>query len=200
MKVFGRALSMPERPGLRKTETLISSGVFLAVLAAIGAAFLLRDLVTPEQAGYGGVALASLVASAGFIIPVPALFAVCGASTVLVPLLVGLIAGTSETVGELSGYFLGYSGRGVVRRSRLYRRLEPWMQQRGWLLLFLLSLVPNPVFDVVGVAAGTLRYPLLGFLGTVWVGKALKFVIFAYACAYSVAWLKGLFELLSLRF
>ena len=55
MKVFGRALSMPGRPDVRKTETQIRLGVFLAVLAAIAAAFLLRGQLTLDQAGYGGL-------------------------------------------------------------------------------------------------------------------------------------------------
>ena len=190
-----RALAMPTRWDWRNPNTLLRVGILLAVVAASATALLLRDQLTLTQAGYGGVALASLVASAGLIIPVPALGAVCAASVFLNPALLGLVAGTSESVGELTGYFLGYSGRDMVRRSRLYRRLEPLVRRRGWLPLFLVSLVPNPIFDIIGIAAGALRYPLWGFLGVVWVGKTLKFMIFAYACRYSLAWLTEVFGL-----
>lgn len=155
----------------------------------MGTVFLMRDRIGLTQVGYGGVALAALVASAGLIIPVPALAAVCTASLFLNPLLVGVIAAVSESVGELSGYFLGYSGRGVIHNSRLYIRLEAWMRRRGWLVLFLVSLVPNPVFDVVGIVAGALRYPILGFLGIILAGKLVKFIVIAYACAFSIEWL-----------
>jgi len=111
------------------------------------------------------------------------------------PLLVGLIAGSAESVGELSGYYLGYTGRDVLARSRLYQRLESWMRRRGWLLLFVVSLIPNPIFDVVGIAAGALRYPIWGFLAVVWVGKVLKFLVFAYACNAGADWLTGVFGL-----
>ena len=103
--------------------------------------------------------------------PVPALAAVCTSSVFLIPLLAGLIAGSSEAVGELTGYFLGYTGLDIRRWGHLYQRLETWMRRRGWLVLFLVSLIPNPIFDVVGVAAGALRYPLLGFPSVVWVGQ-----------------------------
>ena len=195
MNKLVRALSMPARLDWRNPNTLIRVGILLSVLIASATALLLRDQFTLTQAGYGGVALASLIASAGLIIPVPALGAVCAASIFLNPALLGLVAGTSESVGELTGYFLGYSGRDMVRRSRLYRRLEPLVRRRGWLPLFLVSLVPNPIFDIIGIAAGTLRYPLWGFLGVVWVGKTLKFMIFAYACRYSLAWLTEVFGL-----
>ena len=69
---------------------------------------------------------------------------VCAASAFLVPLYVGLVAGGAETVGELTGYFLGCSGRGVVGEGRVSQWLGTWMRRRGWLLLFLLAFLPNP--------------------------------------------------------
>jgi len=193
MNSLVRVLSAPARWDWRDPGTLIRVGILLAVLAASATALLLRDQLTPAQAGYGGVALASLIASAGLIIPVPALGAVCAGGVFLNPALLGLIAGTSESVGELTGYFLGYSGRDMARRSRLYNRLESLVRRRGWLPLFMVSLVPNPIFDIIGIAAGALRYPLWSFLSIVWVGKTIKFITFAYACKYSLAWLTQVF-------
>jgi len=195
MNSLVRVLSAPARWDWRNPGTLIRIGILLSVLAASASAFLLRDQLTPAQAGYGGVALASLIASAGLIIPVPALGAVCAGAIFLNPALLGLIAGTSESVGELTGYFLGYSGRDMARRYRLYNRLESLVRRRGWLPLFLVSLVPNPIFDIVGIAAGALRYPLWSFLSIVWVGKTIKFITFAYACKYSLAWLTQVFSI-----
>ena len=122
-----------------------------------------------------------------------ALATACTAGALLNPLYVGLIAGSAGTLGELTGYYLGYSGQGVVEGNRFYVKTEGWMRRRGLLLLFLVSLIPNPFFDVVGIAAGALRYPIWRFLGVVLVGKGMKFLIFAYACAYSVEWLTELF-------
>ena len=195
MNKLVRVLATPARVDWRDPNTLIRIVIILAVVTASATALLLRDQLTLTQAGYGGVALASLVASAGLIIPVPALGAVCAGGVFLNPALLGLIAGTSETVGELTGYFLGYSGRDVATKTRLYNRLEPLVRRRGWLPLFLVSLVPNPIFDIIGIAAGALRYPLWSFLGVVWIGKTLKFITFAYACKYSLAWLTEVFGL-----
>jgi membrane protein YqaA with SNARE-associated domain len=179
----------------RKPENLVRLGILALVIVAIATALLLRDNFGASQVGYGAVALSALVASAGLVIPVPALATACATAIYLNPLWVGLIAGTAEAAGELSGYYLGYTGRDVLARSRMYQRLEGWMRQRGWLLLFLVSLVPNPIFDVVGIAAGALRYPIWGFLAVVWVGKVLKFLVFAYACTAGADWLTGIFGL-----
>ena len=60
-------------------------------------------------------------------------------------------------------------------------------------MIFIVSLIPNPIFDVVGIAAGALRYSIWGFLAVVWTGKVLKFLIFAYACTAGAGWLTGVF-------
>ena len=177
----------------RKTENLVRLGILGLVIAAIVTALLLRDNFGASEVGYGAVALSSLVASAGLLIPVPALATACATAIFLNPFLVGLIAGTAESAGELSGYYLGYTGRDMLARNRIYQRLEGWLRRRGWLLLFVVSLIPNPVFDVVGIAAGALRYPIWGFLAVVWVGKVLKFLVFAYACTAGANWLTSVF-------
>lgn len=195
MNLLSRSAGATLRHRWRNPESLLRLGVFLAALALAGAAFLLYRRLDLTQIGYGAVGLTALVASGGLIIPVPALATSCTASAFLNPVFIGLIAGTGETLGELTGYFLGYSGRGVMQNGRLYQRLEGWMRRRGWLVLFLLSLIPNPIFDVAGVAAGALRYSLWNFLGIVWVGKLMKFLVIAYSCSYSIEWLTGLFGL-----
>ena len=177
----------------RKPENLVRLGILIVVISAIVAALLLRNNFGASEVGYGAVALSALVASAGLVIPVPALATACATATFLDPSWVGIIAGTAESAGELSSYYLGYTGRDVLARNRVYQRLAHWMRRRGWLLLFLVSLVPNPIFDVVGIAAGALRYPGWGFLAVVWVGKLLKFLVFAYACQAGTDWLTGIF-------
>lgn len=195
MRFVGRAASISTRFNFTQPKNLIRLGILSLVIISIIAALLLRDDFGASQVGYGAVALSALVASAGIIIPVPALATACATAIFLNPFLVGVIAGSAETVGELSGYYLGYTGRDALAKSRLYQRMERWMRRRGWLLLFVVSLVPNPIFDVVGIAAGALRYPIFGFLAVVWVGKVVKFLVFAYACTAGADWLTSVFGL-----
>lgn len=193
MRFIGSAGALAGKIDMRRRRNLVSLGIFLAVVAVAAAAIVFRQSITLSQAGYAGVALTALVASGGLVLPVPALAAACTAGALLNPWIVALVAGGAEGVGELTGYFLGYSGQGIVSRRRFYQRLEGWMRRRGWLVLFLVALVPNPVFDVVGITAGALRYPLWRFLAVVWAGKIIKFGAIAYACTYSVGWLLDLF-------
>ena len=166
----------------------------LAVVAAVAViALLLQDRIDWSRISYGAVAASVLLASGGLVVPVPALAITCTTSTFLNPAAVAVIAGLAGTVGELTGYFLGLSGSGVFERRRFYHRVEGWMRKRGWLLLFVISAVPNPLFDVAGIAAGALRYPLWRYLVAVGLGKQVKFFMIAYACHYSLQGIKGAF-------
>ncbi len=157
----------------------------LVIIVFIVLVVLLRDhLPSPRTAGYPGVFILNLIGSGGLVVPAPALASVCfGASVLgLVPVLVGLLAATAETLGGMTGYLAGVSGQGLVERLPLYRRLEPWVRRRGGIALFVLAVVPNPIFDVAGVAAGSLRYSLPQFLAVVFAGKVIKDVAVAYLC------------------
>ena len=165
--------------------------LFLAIALIGGAsALLLHSGADVESLGYPGVFLLSFLGSFAMVLPVPGLIAVCGAGGIeLNPLLVGLLSGTGETIGEISGYGVGYGGRGVFENSRLrgvIDKLEVWMQRRGTLVLFLVSAIPNPIFDLVGIAAGGARYPVAKFFAIVFVGKTLKGVLVASTCFYGV--------------
>jgi uncharacterized membrane protein YdjX (TVP38/TMEM64 family) len=60
------------------------------------------------------------------------------------------------------------------------------MEQRGDITIFVLSVIPNPFFDLAGIAAGTLRYPLWRFLLACWLGKTIKTTVVAWAGSQSI--------------
>lgn len=182
---------------LRRLVVSWPGRIAIAVLvgAVSVAGYLVYSRVEAAGLGYGAVAAAVLVASGGLVVPVPALAITCGSAAFLHPAAVAVIAGAAGTLGELTGYFLGYSGSDAVGRGRFYGRVEGWMRRRGWLILFIISAVPNPLFDIAGIAAGVLRYPLWRYLLAVGAGKQVKFFMVAYACRYSLSGLKDLFGL-----
>ncbi|KKL08822.1 hypothetical protein LCGC14_2572030, partial [marine sediment metagenome] len=52
--------------------------------------------------------------------------------------------------------------------------VQRWMERRGTLTMFLLSIFPNPLFDLAGVAAGAVRMPIRRFFPAVLAGKVIK--------------------------
>jgi len=151
------------------------------LLASIGitvAIILLRDqLGNFAVYGYPGIFLVNLIGNATLILPAPAYAAVFAVGGVMNPVLVGIVGGLGAALGEMTGYLAGVGGRPVVKNRRLYERLEGWMHRRGMMVvIFLLALVPNPIFDVGGLLAGALRMPVLRFLLACWAGKTVRLI------------------------
>jgi len=133
---------------------------------------------------YVGIFVISAAASATLIIPIPGLAMTSLIGTLSVspwdPLLIGISSGLGATLGETTGYLLGYSGRMAIPYTRTYEKVVGWMGRWGSLTIFLLALLPNPLFDVAGLAAGILKYPLWKFLLVGAAGRLPKHIFFAY--------------------
>ncbi len=163
-----------------------------AVAITLAIAAFRNELARFERYGYPGVFLVSLLGNATVVFPAPSLAVVFGMGGVLNPLLVGLVAGVGEALGELTGYLAGYGGQAVIEDWKMYERLESWMQRNGVATIFALSLIPNLFFDLAGIAAGAMRFPLGIFLLICWLGKTIKTLCVAFAGAYSIGFIERL--------
>jgi len=170
----------------------------LALLAFVAISVLVisvRDRVQEFAAwGYPGIFLIALLSNATVFLPAPGVAVVFTMGSVFNPLLVGLVAGTGGAIGELSGYLAGFSSQGMVEHSDTYKRILPWVQKYGGWAILVLSAIPNPFFDLAGLAAGVSKIPMLHFLLFCWVGQCIKMTAFAYAGASSVTWLLELMK------
>lgn len=166
----------------------------VAILSSLAAALYFRDRIQELRPfGYAAIFLAGLVSNATLIFPVPGLAVTAVMGGVFNPWLVGLAGGVGQALGELTGYMAGYSGQTWVDGNPTYNRLTSWMQRYGIWTIFALALIPNPVFDLGGMAAGALRFPLGKFLVSCTAGKVLKNVIIAWAAYYGFETLLKLF-------
>ncbi|MBC7315545.1 MAG: VTT domain-containing protein [Chloroflexi bacterium] len=136
--------------------------------------------------GYLGIFLISALGNATVVFPVPSLAVVFAGGGVFNPVLVGLVAGLGEPLGELTGYLAGYGGSAVVENGGRFAAVRSWMARRGFLTLFVLSAIPNPLFDLAGITAGMLHYPIGKFLLACWLGKTTKALIIAALGALSI--------------
>ncbi|NIM92557.1 MAG: hypothetical protein GTO18_02425 [Anaerolineales bacterium] len=165
----------------------------LAVVIAITLfVFSIRGSAELEKlAGYGyfGIFVISILANATLILPAPAIAIVFAMGAVFNPLGVALAAGTGSAIGELTGYLAGFSGQGIAERTAIYDQMEDWTERYGGLTIFILAFIPNPLFDIAGIAAGALGMPIVQFFLWSWLGKFLKMLIFAYAGSSSSEWL-----------
>lgn len=180
----------PRQPFLKEYGRYLTS-ILGSIL--ITAAILLAPMVFSidysrlGEFGYLGVFLTTLLSSATIIIPSPTLAAAYIGGGFLFPPLVGLLAGVGATLGEISGYMAGYGGSALASRSRYYAPVRRFVERYGLLAIFAFALIPNPLFDMAGIAAGTTRIPLWAFLAACGLGKTVRFILIAYLGAWGSA-------------
>jgi membrane protein YqaA with SNARE-associated domain len=142
--------------------------------------------------GYTGAFLISLIGSASIVAPVPAWIIIAALGHSLNPWMVGLVATVGGTFGEMTGYALGFGGRIVLEKIPHYTSLVKWMRRWGSPTIFVLALIPNPLFDVAGAAAGGMRYPVWKFLLWGGLGRLPKTMLYAYLGVWSWEFLTGI--------
>ncbi len=173
-----------------KTRTTLARILALALVIGIsvGVYFLGDQAEKLKPYGYAGVFVIVLLSYATVILPAPGIAVVfaMGGSGFLHPAGIALAAGAGAALGELTGYLAGFSGQAVVARVKFYNQVTVLMQKYGSLPIVLLSVIPNPVFDIVGIAAGALKIPVLKFLFWCWIGETIKMLFLAYGGALSL--------------
>lgn len=176
-----------------KVDSLATRGIAWRKIAAVGLVLLVLGvsgwlaLARPDFErlavyGYPGLFLIMLLSSASILLPLPGFATVMAAGTVANPVLIAVSAGLGSALGELTGYVAGCSGRSVIvegRSARVIGRFEGWLSRYGFGALVLLALVPNPFFDAVGIAAGSLCFPARRFLAACIIGNVAKYFMLA---------------------
>ena len=190
-------LERPEKvPAKKDPKQLLSrlGSLVLAVAITGGILIFAPQIRHFAKLGYFGVFLINLIASATIVVPIPGLGITFVSAAVLSWPLVGLASGIGQALGESTGYLAGYGGGVVVEDQKWYPRVQYWMKHYGFLTLFILAAIPNPLIDLAGMTAGVMKYSYPKFLLAVWLGKTLKSLVFAWAGAHSASWLYFMFS------
>ncbi len=169
------------RAAWRFEYALLVGGVLLTTGLAFSFFFFDVDVTRLTTYGYVGLFLVTFISAASVVLPMPGLAAIIGGGAFLdpvfgvpAPLAVGVVAGLGEALGEFTGYAMGFGTSAIIQERRLYRTVESWMSRNGFVTLLVLSAIPNPAFDIAGVAAGAVRMPLRRFFLATLIGKTVK--------------------------
>ena len=133
--------------------------------------------------GLLGLFLINFASNATLFLPTPAFISVVVAGNIYPPILVGFIASLGATLGDAIGFIIGVSGRHLALNrlinNKWFKLLEIYFKKYGYVLVFVLSFIPNPFFDAIGLVAGIFKYSPLKFFITVFVGRFLRYYVFA---------------------
>ncbi len=173
----------------------------VAVLAAFLAAAAISLRLGPsdvERWGYPGLFAIALLRSASVIIPVPGGGITFAGGALLgsvygmpAPLMVGLTVAVAESIGEFTAYGAGLGGSRMLESRRAYQRVKRWVNRRPALTIFGMSMLPSPIFDVAGMAAGATGVPIRVFYPAMLLGKLVRGVTVATLGYYSVGFLQN---------
>jgi len=167
------------------SRRLFQIAVFVLIIALSVAIFFFArsrlDLGKFLVYGYLGIFLISL-SCVTILFPLPWEAVVIAAGATMDPLLVGLVAATGATIGELSSYLVGYLGKRIIvdKYSEKYTKAESWMKRYGGFAVFLFALLPIFLFDLIGIVAGASRFPLWKFIIACFVGRLIRCLLEAY--------------------
>jgi membrane protein YqaA with SNARE-associated domain len=188
MVAIDRLREIPARRLAAPLATLIILGV-----GGSAVAWLDVDWQAVASLGYGGVFLACFASALTIVVPAPGIVAVFLAGRALDPVLVGLSAGIGSAIGESSGYILGRSGRAALGNgsadSPLAARIEGLVRRYGVPTILVLAIVPNPFFDMAGIAAGATRMSPAAFFAATAIGKFVRMTAVALAGQYALTWI-----------
>lgn len=194
-----RSESFAESPSSSHPANSLVTAILriLAILVVIGITvyvYSIRDHVKEFAAyGYPGIFLITLLANATVFLPAPGVAVVFAMGGVFNPLGVTFAAGAGGALGELTGYLAGYGGQAAVENAAIYNRILPWVKKYGAWVILVLAAIPNPFFDLAGIAAGITKIPLWKFLLACWIGQTIKMGMFAFAGAFSINWFTKFF-------
>ncbi len=192
-------------PKSRRGRIIAFVAAFVFVMVPSAALLVFTLTVDKEAAedwfaalGYPGVFLANLLSTATVFLPVPGLTAVAQAliiseGDILDPFAVGMLGGLGMGLGETTAYLTGFAGAEIARETEMKapRWLQPvldrvirvveWLMQRyGLPTLFVLSVIPDPIFEFAGITAGATRMGFRKFMLVVVAGNCLRGLLVVY--------------------
>jgi len=142
-----------------------------------------NELQNYSRYGYLGIFVACLAANSTVLLPAPSSAIVFTFSSIYPPFGVAISGALGATLGEVTGYIAGYSGRRLITASDNGNQIKKYLEKYKLFAIFLFAFLPLPLFDLVGVASGASKTRFANFLFACALGKLLKMMIYAYAGA-----------------
>lgn len=152
-------------------------------LVVAAAVLLLNDKIAElGNYGYLGVFIISALSSATILIPAPGWAVVAAMATILNPTYVGIIAGIGSSLGELTGYMVGGGALDIAGRKK-YEQFLSLIRKNDMAAILAFSFLPNPFFDIAGIAAGAANVPVWRYVLFCAIGRSLRYVLLAMLTA-----------------
>lgn len=131
-----------------------------------------------SNVNYLALFILCFIANSTIFLPAPSLMIAASFALVLNPFYVSLVAALGSTLGEYVGYAFGAVTKDVS--SKILSFLEKIVSKihNQTLLVFVLAMLPLPLFDFVGVYSGGTKMNMLKFFIACYLGKLIKLIVY----------------------
>lgn len=174
-----------KKSGIKKALSILA-GLGFAALLASPYIFFKNEIKELAALGYIGLFLSCLISNLSILLPSSSTIIVVVAASTLNPWLCVLIGGLGTAFGEQASYLCGFVGSAGFQQEKSagHKKVINWFSKRPMLTVFMFALVPLPVFDIVGIVAGTNRMKWWKYALAAALGKILKFTIVVLGIYY----------------
>ncbi len=141
------------------------------------------------QYGYAGVFFVSLIGAVSifFTVPDTAIVFALGGSLLFEPVWIAIAAAVGATLGEFTGYLLGFGSRKAMTRhfGKGIALFEKLLKRYGSLAIFAFAATPLPD-DLIFIPLGTMRYSIVKAFVPAFMGKLLMYLTVVYGGRFFV--------------
>lgn len=148
------------------------------------AGFYFKDyFIQARGLGLLGIFLINFFGSATFFVSGPAFLSVIVGGGLYNPLLVAVIASLGASFGDLVSFLIGHSGRKLtypkLENKKWFNFLDDLFKKYGLWVIFIFAVIPNPLFDAVGLIAGVFGVGIKKFFLVMLLGRFVRFGLLA---------------------
>jgi membrane protein YqaA with SNARE-associated domain len=158
--------------------------VFLAaVLISLGGFYFKDFFAQSKGLGLLGIFIINFFSSATFFVSGPAFLTIIAGGSLYPPFLVALVASLGASMGDLVSFFMGYSGRRLavkkLETKSWFKIIDNLFKAYGIWVVFVFAIIPNPLFDAIGLVAGIFGIKPAKFFLVMLLGRFARFIILA---------------------
>jgi len=146
----------------------------LLSLLLMAAAWYIAPYIKNMGISYPALFLLGFLSTANIFFPGPIWLAAL--PLVGEPFLSAVVFSAGSALGEITGYLSGSSLKDLFVKSHLAHLFNKY----GEWLLFFMAIVPNPIFDTLGIIAGASGMPWWNFLLPVFLGRLIRYLLLFY--------------------
>lgn len=126
-----------------------------------------------------GVLVLCFFANASVLLPSSSILIVVECSMLMNPFLAALCGAFGAALGEMIAFYVGIHGERAVP-GRFMNWVKVRITSHKYLMLLLFSMLPFPVFDIIGLLSGAMKMNALKFFGVCFTGKLIKVLCYVW--------------------